>query len=393
MKKELMLSLAGTAALLVTGAGYLIAQEQDHGNVLPLNGYFLTEPWWQGTHGDAIFQSASGATIPLFSYSITSTKDNTTRTGTMVGTSPFASPLTGSTVPVVIVPIKITIGSSVFDPTAANTCDGSTSTITRFTKSPLIANAPLTINGASVGTTQFINGFRRAEFWSKVSSSSAYQNTLSPVTTAATVSVSAGSNGITYASGCSLLGIISYSWISNYLSNTLIPSLTKSGVIGPTKFAIFLVKNVVQSTTTPPTVSNCCILGYHSAQGSPVQTYGIMDWESTGLFGSGVADASVSAHEIGEWMDDPLGTNPTPNWGNIGQVSGCQNNLEVGDPLSGTLMPAITLNGKAYHMQELGFFSWYFNKNGVASLGSGGKFSSNGTFKGPSKACPPGGTN
>ena len=189
-----------------------------------------------------------------------------------------------------------------------------------------------------------------------------------------------------------LLGIVSYSWYSNYLSNTLLPSLTASGVISPTKFVIFLLKNVVQSTANPPSTTGCCILGFHSAKGSPVQTYSPIDWDTTGLF-SGTADGSIASHEIGEWMDDPLGTNPTPAWGNIGQVSGCQTNWENGDPLSGTLMPAITLSGKAYHMQELGFFSWYFNKLGVASLGAGGKFSGNGKFAGPSKACPAGGTN
>ena len=49
--------------------------------------------------------------------------------------------------------------------------------------------------------------------------------------------------------------------------------------------------------------------------------------------------------------------------------------------------------GKVYHMQELGFFSWYFNKLGVVSPGAGGKLSSNGTFQRTSKACPPGSTN
>jgi hypothetical protein len=43
-------------------------------------------------------------------------------------------------------------------------------------------------------------------------------------------------------------------------------------------------------------------------------------------------------------------------------------------------------------LQELAFFSWYFNAHTTPSLGEGGKFSSNGTFGGPSKTCPPGGT-
>ncbi|MFZ0225755.1 MAG: hypothetical protein WAL41_02170, partial [Mycobacterium sp.] len=155
---------------------------------------------------------------------------------------------------------------------------------------------------------------------------------------------------------------------------------------------LFLVKNLVQSGAQPPTASNCCILGFHTAQGSPAQTWGIMDYDTSGDFGSGTHDVSVSSHEINEWINDPLVNNATPAWGGIGQVSGCQDNFEVGDPLSGTLMPAITLGGYAYHLQELAFFSWYFTKDCDGSLGTGGKFSGNGTFGGPSKACPPGGT-
>src|SRR5262249_49386236 len=64
------------------------------------------------------------------------------------------------------------------------------------------------------------------------------------------------------------------------------------------------------------------------------QTYGISDFEGRNqtVF-RGVSDTSVTAHEIGEWLDDPGGNNPiTPPWGNIGQTRGCQGNLEVGNP-------------------------------------------------------------
>ena len=382
------------AAAAAAGIQHLRAQQAAaSATQAPLTGYFVTEPWTGGTHTDAAVQALAAATIPMASYSFASTKDGKTYSGTLVGTSPFAATKTGTTIPVVVIPLKVTIGTTVFDPSAANTCDGNISAVNRFNESPLVQVSPLTFNGTSVGTTQYVNGFMRAEFWNEIGGSAAYQNTLT-FTTAAEQSVVAlsPSQGSLYSSGCTQLGIVSYSWFSSYLSGTLVPALTKSGVIGPTKFAIFLLKNVVQSTATPPSTSGCCILGFHGAIGSPVQTYGPMDWDTTGDF-SGTADGSVSSHEIAEWMNDPLGSNPTPAWGNIGQVSGCQNNFEVGDPLSGTLMPAITLSGKAYHMQELGFFSWYYNKLGIASLGTGGKFSGNGTFKGPSKACPPGGTN
>lgn len=397
----LAVAIGGGQTLLAQGPG-----DDEHGNGPKLHGEHRTEPWVPGTRDEASNSTAAGGggaqaaasgsvtwSIPASTYSFTASKDGKTYSGTIIGTSPFAATKAGSTIPVVVVPLKITIGTTAFDPMAANSCDGNISAANRFMNSPLVQSTPLTINGVSMGTTQYVNAVRRAEFWSTIGGSAGYQNTLSPVTQAAEVSVSAGSNGTLYSTGCSQLGIVSNSWISSYLSKTLIPSLTSSKVISPASFVIFLVSNVVQSSSTPPSVSNCCILGYHSSQGNPVQTYAIMDWDTTGDFGAGTADGSVSSHEIAEWMDDPLGTNATPAWGGIGQVSGCQTNWENGDPLSGTLMPAITLNGKAYHMQELGFNSWYYNKLGVASTGAGGVFSSNGTFKGPSKACPSGGTN
>jgi hypothetical protein len=77
-------------------------------------------------------------------------------------------------------------------------------------------------------------------------------------------------------------------------------------------------------------------------------------------------------------MDDPLGDNPTPAWGHVGQVGGCQNNLEVGDPLTGTQIPPVTMpNGFTYHLQELAFFSWFY---GAPSMAVNNWFSDNNTF-------------
>jgi hypothetical protein len=115
-----------------------------------------------------------------------------------------------------------------------------------------------------------------------------------------------------------------------------------------------------------------------------------MDFDSTSAF-PGTEDISASSHEIGEWMNDPLGNNATPAWGHIGQVGGCQNNFEVGDPLSGTLFPSVALSGFTYHMQELAFFSWFYSAPSIATGSS--DFSNNDTFKGDAILCPPGGTN
>jgi hypothetical protein len=41
-------------------------------------------------------------------------------------------------------------------------------------------------------------------------------------------------------------------------------------------------------------------------------------------------------------------------WGKVGQVTGCQNNLEVGDPLTGYNYPDVTLNGRCVSSAGIG---------------------------------------
>ena len=130
----------------------------------------------------------------------------------------------------------------------------------------------------------------------------------------------------------------------------------------------------------------CCILGYHGTTGFPIptQTYSPAEFDSTHLLTDATgnpgpfSDTAILSHEVDEWMDDPMIANPTPPWGNTGQVAGCQANLEVGDPLTGTQITPITMpNGFTYHLQELAFFSWFF---GAPSIGVNGWYSDNGTF-------------
>jgi len=400
-QKRILLVLMAGATLVATQAGCRrkpITNETAKkivGQKLHLKGYYRRFPWKQGGPQEAMTMAMAGTTVPLGQYSFTASKDGQNYTVVVVGTSPVSQPLTGSTINAVVVPLRVTIGATTFDPTVPNSCDSNISGLTRFRQSPLVNDVPdLTMDDIDLGKVQFINGQRRAEFWTTIQGSPAYQNELnysfaSPYTL--TAAVVAG-HGTTAGSGCAEIGILSTNWLDGILQSTVLPALTSSGVVSPTAVVLFLFKNTVQSDSDPPNASSCCILGYHSAVGAPVQTYATIDWDTSGNF-SDVSDASIASHEIGEWMDDPLAYNNTPPWGNVGQVSGCQANWEVGDPLSGTLMPPITMNGKQYQMQELAFFSWYFNKGGDPSVGAGGKFSSNGTFQGPAKACPPGGTN
>jgi hypothetical protein len=237
-----------------------------------------------------------------------------------------------------------------------------------------------------VGTTQYVDAFQRANFWA-VEDRSIFHVNLNPVQALKPVVVNVpAANGLALKAsaygGCASLGIIDINWFDAYVQNTLLPALG----FNPSQFPVFFVHNVVWAGDVDD-LNQCCILGYHNATGLPMKTYSVSNFDSTGVFGTTARDTGVLSHEIGEWMNDPFVSNPTPAWGHIGQVGGCQNNLEVGDPLSGTgVSPVVMGNNFTYHLQELAFFSWFYGQNlaagpgAPASLGINGWFSNNGTF-------------
>jgi hypothetical protein len=190
--------------------------------------------------------------------------------------------------------------------------------------------------------------------------------------------------------GCNQYGLVSKPVLDGYLRSFAIPILQAAGVLKPNQLALFLLGNVV-SKNPPIGGSGCCVKGYHSAVGKPPQTYAVVDFNTStnSKFGA-IHDITTSSHEVAEWMMDPLGTNATPSWGNTGQVSGCQTNMEVGDPLTGTVVN-LYFFGYNYSPQELAFFNWFFNSPSTPSLGASGFFSSNKTFATPAPNCSGGG--
>jgi hypothetical protein len=408
-------SLKAVAPVVLLGGAFALSQtalaQQVQWPSAQLHELHSVSPWAGGTNENAPATQApppgmvQGLTIPMSTFKHVASKDGISYTSTIVGTNPF-DPTTwsnGAPINAVVVPVVFTMtGASPFDPTIGDPCDNNVSALARFKSSPLTNPVNLTVFNQFIGNTQFINGFRRAEFWNTIQGSSAYQNPINftylPAVTinGAPISTMHGTN----SSGCpTTLGILPPG-LQPLLEGQVIPGLQGRGNISPNQFVIFLFHNVVQQEGPG------YILGYHAATGSPVQTYAVVDWETTSFFGPGVADASVASHEMAEWMDDPLGTNLAPAWGNVGQVSGCSTLWESGDPLTGYLMPPITVSADPskypYHMQELAFFSFYFNSPTDPSLGASyyiykeGTFSMNGSwpsgaFLSPANVCPSGG--
>jgi hypothetical protein len=405
--KSALLSLLTAAALLCTVIPAALGQTERP----TLKPYTLVIPaknfsWAAARTAEATPAAGAPTGLRIWTTTVNSTKDGNAYPIAMVGQSPFSSTTT-TNIPTVIIPVVININGTVFNPTQADPiCMVAPNNVplTVFRQSPLFNNAAFTMNGVNVGSTQYIDAFQRANFWTVIAPT--YHTRLGTITIPAvqTYNVPLGSGAVYSDSlfgngGCGphhnpngFFGVMDINAFDPWVTGTALPTAH----ITPDQFPILLLYNVVMSIG-PPTIANCCVLGYHGATAGPPsgKTYSPMEFDTSGIFGSGVSDTSISAHEIGEWMDDPYGNNPTPNWGNIGQVSGCQGNLEVGDPLTGTNFPAVTMrsNHYTYHLQELAFFSWFYNSQPTPSIGAGGKFSNNRTFGGPSKACPPGGTN
>ena len=345
--------------------------------------------------------------LPVWKYSMVSQRDGNIYTGSIVGGSPFNRGARTTTIPVVLIPLRVEFTGLArsFDPTSPDDgCLGSGNTAMSLTQqSPMFQPYNAVINGVNMGNVPFADAFQRASFWQSISTSApayhlAFNVAVAPKQTISLVN--GGPFGSTLSSGgCSTnpitadnpdrWGRIDINWLNAQL-NTFIANLG----LNAGQLPFFILYGVVITNN-----GSCCILGYHNGSGNnaaPSQTYGIAGYDQGYLFG-GIKDVSILSHEILEWVNDPHVANLVPEWGNIGQVGGCtaagtgQNNLETGDPLTGALMPPVTMpNGVTYNIQEQAFFSWFM---GGPYPGAGGKYSSNGRFGGFAKPCPPGGSN
>jgi len=318
----------------------------------------------------------SNVTIPFFTNSITSPLDGNTYQFSIAGTDPTKAPASTT---VKYVPIMLRLhfpGGVVLDPTLPG-CNDTVSVEKRFFNSPLFNKVPLGSNGVNVGTTQIIDGFQRAEFWNLVKGTG-YHMLLAPAAAVQIIDVTAPSGSSSQAGACAgsghNLGMISFGAWDNILRGIINQFAT------PDQLPIIAAYNVVE------TEGGCCIIGYHNAFGVPggTQTYATGAYTDAGIFqAAGIADIHAWTHELGEWANDPFINNGTPAWGHVGQVGGCQNNLEVGDPLTGTPFH-VWFDGFHYHPQELAFFSWFFR---TPSIGTNHLFSYKGTFTSAQGPC------
>jgi len=279
--------------------------------------------------------------------------------------------------------VIVTIGKTVFSPTTAipTACaPGGHTPLDLVQKSPLFNDITLKVGTVELGKGQYPDLFQRGNFHKYISTVTPNYNLVLDVSYTKPISFDGNDAGGVVDESCGKgLGLMNINGAEGWdaFAQAVIQNPKNKALLPPNVFPFFLFSNVVlfQDET-----SNCCILGYHSALanknfGNTFQASGEGDFDSSQDF-LGTSDISALSHEINEWQDDPTGGNPTPSWGNIGQVSACQANLEVGDPLSGNIDP-IPLNGFTYHVQDLAFVSWFYETK--PSIGSNGWYSLFGT--------------
>jgi hypothetical protein len=336
-------------------------------------------------------QSATGRTIPLWSGS--ASYNGVNYPYQMVGKNPFVhNSYSGVLVGAPVIPVIIHFpDGTVSDPTKPTGCGTSTvlSPQELVTGSPIFVHHDYKDGNTLVGEGQYVSAFQRANFWNAIHSSGDldYHVGVRPISSIPAVNISAAQvapfGPITDPFGppaCGHLWAIDAIGLDNYVQKTLIPMLH----VSTRYFPIFLSSNVVGYVVSPFLFT---ALGNHGAfmnSRGLLQTYAEVEYDTSGIF-AGVSDVSVLAHEVGEWVDDPLGTNPTPaSYPDVG----CQHTLEVGDPLVGSNVTVGPMpNGITYHPQELAFFSWFYNQVPSQSVNPGW-YSSNGTLTSDSAAHP-----
>jgi hypothetical protein len=325
----------------------------------------------------------------------------------MVGTDPAAGSAT-TVVPTVIVPLRMVFsrdGSVLAAPGMAQ----------ELASSPLFTSFPYV-----VGTTQYGDAHRRADFWSAVATTSPDYHTLlgAPTilpTRTLTVPAALGHTFL-FPSANRLFGYVDGQWFSLQLKQ-LILSLR----IDPRALVIFLAVNT--NGTIFGTSPNLCpgpacqaFGGYHGAyitgnprvagQAAPqsINTYIFAGFLDLGDLVPGSLNVHLQpvSHELLEWMDDPLIFSASPNqfplsggskifgfapeWTSPYFPAGCSILYEVADPLEvGAPSIGVPDGNRIDLFADAVFQSWFARRS--PSTAFGGLYDLGGVFQSFSDSC------
>lgn len=323
-------------------------------------------------------------------------------TGTMVGQHPLSTGLGTTTIPIVLIPVRVkfparqpasssyVIPEVVFDPTAPSCVAGRTP-LDIAQSSPLFNNAEYVVNGVNLGTTQYVDAFQRANFW-QILQGTPYR-LLFQLTTLPVVDVTVPlDQGDAYWAGCldghALNGgSIRQSWFDSYLLTTLGPSLIAQG-LHPGILPVFYL-DTASFKLDDPRYASSAVYGYHSWVPTPSgpQFYLVATFHAGGYrppaYGTPAPDQPLT-NQLVNWVNNPFGTNESPAWGWIGEIFGCYGIYAPASPLAIASTYPFPLNGYTYTISEQVFFSWFYELS--PSLAVGGLYSDRGTLTGPASA-------
>lgn len=294
---------------------------------------------------------------------------------TMVGTDP-SLPNAGTTqIPTVVVPVRLNFNGLVITP-EETPCGDTASATQRTMNSPVFQSANWNPSVFQTSNTQFGDAFQRANFSSIISKNSPnYHVLLGPISQSAPITLNippipGAALGANPLCPGQYYGAVPQTYLDSLLQQALVAIKAT-----PNELVVFLTYD-----TEFPLQNGGVWLGYHSnSNGQTYMVASYMDSSFAQIFGTrGAVDISVLSHEMGEWMDNPLGVNAVPAWGDVGIEANCSTQLEVGDPLVGYVGQYTDSSGFAYHLQELAYFSW-FARN-TPSLAIDERYSTLGTF-------------
>jgi len=290
-------------------------------------------------------EAPAGTTIPTWSGSFTT--GGTTYTYAMIGTDPSKGSAT-TTVSAILIPVKLIFSDgTVLDPSAP--VYGQTkSSVQLVQASPMFHNVAYKPGGTSVGTTQYIDAFQRANFWNYVSKSAPKYHVIYSLTTLAQQTLTVpGYFGYTQSGPGNRVGYVNASWLSGQIS-------------------VMMYRLKIQTNTVPLFLAydtrnydgTLIFGGFHNAFGSPSQVYAEASFYDNALFPT-TGDIMTLSHEMGELTDNPFYSNPVPAWSNPQTPGQCSNLLKVGDPVNDIGIAPVTLNGFTYHLEDLTFLPWF----------------------------------
>jgi len=275
---------------------------------------------------------------PLQTWNGSFSYKGTTYSYNMVGVVPSTNGT--ATITTYVIPVKIVISNgATYDPSTVLS-NGNT-VIQNTTTSPIFTSSvDFSSGGKSMGTTQYIDAFQRANFWNEVTGSTNNYHLLLGETTLPLQTLKPpkqyGTTGTVFGFRA---GLVDINWFNSQAQSLL----TKLNIT-PNTFAIFLTYDVYLTQHR-----SCCIGGYHSSTGSTTAPQSYAQATYVDVVGAFAQDVSAISHEVGEWADDPLVVNINGNNTPCGT-------LEVGDPLETNPNYGAypyTVNGFTYNLQDL----------------------------------------